>query len=122
MSCVVRKVDACCRSIKRSSESAIMTKLQKLKVDKSPGPDEIHPRVLKELATVIAQPLRHIFQLSLDSGVIPEDWRSSNITAIFKKGKRSNMGNYRPVSLTSVVCKVFESIMRDHMMEYLVKK
>jgi hypothetical protein len=62
------------------------------------------------LADVIAPPLTLIFQKSLDEGNIPNDWRTANVTAIFKKGERYKASNYRPVSLTSLCCKVQEHI------------
>jgi len=52
---------------------------------------------------------------------VPEDWKLANVTTIFKKGKRSDPGNYRPVSLTSVCCRILESIIRDSMMDHLIK-
>ena len=60
-----------------------------------------------------------IFNKSIDEGRIPRDWRSANVAPIFKKGKRDDPANYRPVSLTSVVCKVLESIVRDKIIEHL---
>ena len=60
-----------------------------------------------------------IFQHSMDEGDIPTDWKCANVTPIFKKGDRSQSGNYRPVSLTSVVCKMMESIIKDTMVEFL---
>ncbi|CAM4600964.1 unnamed protein product [Caretta caretta] len=77
------------------------------------GPDNLHPRILKELAPEIASPLARIFNESVNSGVVPYDWRIANIVPIFKKGKKSDPGNYRPVSLTSVVCKVLEKILKE---------
>ena len=64
------------------------------------GPDEIHPRVLRELAEVIAKPLSIIYQRSLLTGEVPEVWRLANVTSIYKKGCKEDPGNYRPVSLT----------------------
>jgi hypothetical protein len=60
-----------------------------------------------------------IFQRSMDTGGVPEDWKSANVTPIFKKGAKSEPGNYRPVSLTSICCKLLESILRDVLMEHL---
>jgi len=74
------------------------------------GLDEIHPRVLRELAEVIAEPLSIIYQRSLLMGTVPEDWRLACVTSIYKKGCREDPGNYRPVSLTLVPGKVMEQI------------
>jgi hypothetical protein len=80
--------------------------LNTLKIDKSPGPDELHPRVLKEISSSITKPLYHIFKQSLDKGKLPSDWKTALVSAIFKKGNKSLASNYRQVSLTSVVCKI----------------
>ncbi|CAM4591327.1 unnamed protein product [Lepidochelys kempii] len=77
------------------------------------GPDNLHSRILKELAHEIASPLARIFNESVNSGVIPYDWRIPNIVPIFKKGEKSDLGNYRPVSLTSVVCEVSEKFLKE---------
>ena len=60
-----------------------------------------------------------LFQSSIESGVVPEEWRRANITALFKKGDRSNPGKYRRVSLTSVTCKVLEHIVHSHVVKHL---
>ena len=101
------------------SREVVLGKLNGLKADKSPGPDSLHPRVLKEVATEIVDALVIIFQNSLDSGVVPEDWRVANVTPLFKKGGREKAGNYRPVSLTSVVGKLLESVIKDGIAAHL---
>ena len=97
----------------------IRRKLEKLDPGKSPGPDGLHSRALKELAEEIAEPLSIIFTKSMEEGKLPRIWKDATITPIFKKGDNSNPGNYRPVSLTSIVCKVMESIIRDKIMKHL---
>ena len=99
--------------------SIVAKKLEKLNKFKSSGPDSIHPHFLKETAYSVSVPLSMIFQESLRKGETPLDWRSANVTPIFKKGDRTDPANYRPVSLTSQVCKVLESIVRDQMLEHL---
>ena len=99
----------------------VRKKLDKLRYDKAPGADDMHPRCLKEIAEEICSPLTMILRKSLDQGVIPEDWRMANVSPIFKKGCRSEASNYRPVSLTSQVCKIYESILRDAIIDHLVK-
>ena len=96
-------------------------KLAKLNPAKSPGPDDLHPRVWEEVAEEIAVPLTMIFNKSLqDQGVVPEEWKTANVTAIFKKGNVTSPGNFRPViSSTSIIYKLPESIIRDHVMKYM---
>jgi len=100
----------------------IRNKLNKLQCDKSAGPDGLHPMILNRCADAIAQPLASIFNKSFDTGVVPLDWKAANISPIFKKGSRMDPGNYRPVSLTSVVSKVMESIIKDDMVTILQKE
>ncbi|CAM4564916.1 unnamed protein product [Lepidochelys kempii] len=92
--------------------SEVEAKPEQLNGTKSWGPDNLHPRILKELAHEIASPLAKIV-MNLNSGVVPYDWRIANTVPIFKKGKKSDPDNYRPVSLTSVVCKVLEKILKE---------
>ncbi|CAM5148159.1 unnamed protein product [Eretmochelys imbricata] len=93
--------------------------LEKLDVHKSMGPDELHPRVLKELAAVIAEPLAIIFENSWRTGEVPDDWKKANVVPIFKKGKEEDPGNYRPVSLTSVPGKIMEQVLKESILKYL---
>ena len=74
---------------------------------------------LTELKDYIAYPLYLLFRRSLDIGVVLEDWKCANITSIFKKGHRNKAENYRPVSLTSQVCKIFETIVKNSVVKYL---
>jgi len=60
-----------------------------------------------------------IVKASLETGVVPDYWKASNVTPIFKKGSKSEIGNYRPVSLTSQICKLLEMIIRDSLVEHL---
>ena len=96
-------------------------KLKKLQPGKSPGPDGIHPMLLKNCTDEIAKSLSVIFKWSYEQGELPGEWKQAHITSIYKKGDKSEAGNYRPVSLTSVVCKVMESIIKDHMISTLEK-
>ncbi|CAM4611179.1 unnamed protein product, partial [Lepidochelys kempii] len=98
---------------------AVRDYLEKLDVHKSMGPDELHPRVLKELAAVIAEPLAIIFENSWRTGEVPDDWKKANVVPIFKKGKKEDPGNYRPVSLTSVPGKIMEQVLKESILKHL---
>ena len=103
------------------SVNTVKKKLVNLKKEKSPGPDGIHPMLLHSTADMIAKPLADIFSASFEQGVIPTDWSKANVSPIHKKGRKDNPNNYRPVSLTSVPCKIMESIVRDAVVDHLEK-
>ena len=84
----------------------ILKELEKLKTNKSCGPDNLHPRVLKELSPVICDVLKVMFENSMSSGLLPSDWKTSNISVIHKKGPKDDVGNYRPISLICKECKL----------------
>ena len=67
-------------------------------------------------------PLAQIFNSSISSSMVPRDWRDANVTPIFKKGKRTAAKNYRPVSLTSIPCKILESLLKDVIVDHLVTR
>ena len=100
-------------------EIDVLRVIDKIKVNKSPGPDKISPRVLQEVKFQISKPLSILFNKSLALGKVPLDWKSANVTPIFKKGEKSHPGNYRPISLTSVVCKLLETVIRNNMVKFL---
>ena len=76
----------------------VYSKLSKLKVDKSPGADMIHPRVLKELHISLSKPMAMLFNRSIQDSFLPEDWQVSDIAVIHKKRSKCKVENYRPIS------------------------
>ena len=94
-------------------------KLRNLKLNKAAGMDGIHTNILKALSEEMSLPLCMIFKKSLDQGVVPFDWRAANVVPLYKKGSKNIPSNYRPVSLTSVVCKILESIIKDAISTHL---
>jgi len=101
------------------TEEDVRKKLDSLKASKSPGPDDIHAKLLYELRNELVSPITKIFNLSLKTGIIPQDWKDANVSPLFKKGSKNKPENYRPVSLTSIVGKMLESIVKDHIVSHL---
>ncbi|MCP4459932.1 MAG: hypothetical protein GY816_18200, partial [Cytophagales bacterium] len=90
--------------------------LKDVDVNKSAGPDGIHGKVLKNCRLSIAYPLSYIFRISYNLGQIPSEWKLANVVPVHKKGSKTSVENYRPISLTSLVMKIFEKIVRDELL------
>ena len=99
----------------------VAMKIRDMKDNKSPGVDGIPPKLLLEIVEQISIPLATVFNLSLEEGIVPLEWKEANIIPLFKKGSRNKSENYRPVSLTSVICKQLERLIKDHLVDFLVK-
>jgi hypothetical protein len=104
------------------SQDEIIRLIEKMKIDKSPGPDDIYPRMLKEGKSSLSIALKIIFDRSLKFGEIPDEWKEANVVPIFKKGSKKDPGNYRPISLTSLVCKILESLIKNQVTDFLNKE
>jgi len=96
----------------------VLKRLKSLEVDKACGPDQIVCIVLKECAESVALPVTLIFKESIKSGELPSQWLRANVSPLYKKGEKTVPANYRPVSLTSVLCKILEGIVRSKLEKY----
>ena len=101
--------------------NGIIKQLKNLNQNKATGPDELPARVLKETAEQIAPIITHIFQQSYNTGKLPNDWLQALVTPIHKKSLKSDPANYRPISLTCILCKVMEHIIVSNIWKHLHK-
>lgn len=99
-------------------ERGVLKLLKGLRLFKATGPDEIPAFILKHSAESLAPYLTWMYQLSLDQGQIPDEWRRANIVPIYKKGEKYQPSNYRPVSLTSIACKLLEHVVHGTVMDH----
>jgi hypothetical protein len=101
------------------NEDIIEKIISRLKMNKSPGEDEINSIFLIKLKEQVKKPLVILFKKSYNTAVVPGDWKKAKVTPIYKKGSKRLVGNYRPVSLTSQICKVFEKLLKNHISNYM---
>src|SRR5271170_6696664 len=99
--------------------NGVQKQLSTIKESKAAGPDCIPGRVLKSVANELAPCLCILFQQVIDTGQIPSDWKEALVVPIHKSGNKHSTENYRPVSLTSLTCKVFEHIMYSNIVNHL---
>ena len=95
--------------------------LKEINPNKSAGPDELPGRILKELHDVLTEPLTLLFRQSLRTGKLPTEWKLAHVTPIFKKGEKAKAENYRPVSLTAIICRVMERFIVKAVANHLLK-
>ena len=99
----------------------VAKQIKAMKYNKSSGVDGIPRKLLMEIVEQISIPLARMFNLSLKEGVVPFEWKKANIIPLFKKESKNKYGNNRPVSLTSVICKLLERLVKDHIVDFLVR-
>ena len=102
-----------------TNSSQVFSLLNKLSKSKATGLDKISARLIRERADLICISICKIFNCSLSTGIFPDDWKCAIVTPLFKQGSSSDMNNYRPISVISVVAKVFERITYDRVYAYL---
>ena len=98
------------------TEEMVRNEILKLKVNKKCGPDEMHPQILIELVDLVSKPLALLLSKTMDEGFIPQDRKMKYVSPILKKGARNKAEKYRPISLTSIVCKLMEPFDKDSIM------
>ena len=99
------------------TELKVKNKIRELQENGAQGPDDISAKILELAVEQLVKPLCHIYRLSLTTGEIPNDWRHARVAPIYKKGPKGEAGNYRPVSLTSIPCRILESMIKDDLMK-----
>ena len=106
-------------SLKAPSLNVVYKLLSKLNERKSAGLDNIQNKLLKMAASIVSPSLALIFAKSIETGIFSDEWKLARVTPIFKKGKRDDPNNYRPISVIPTVAKIFEKCVCDQLSEYL---
>ena len=106
-------------TFKSCSTKEIISIIKSLKTKNSFGYDEISTKILKISATFISSPLTYICNKSISSGIFPERLKYSIIKPLYKKGDRTDLSNYRPISILTSFSKVLEKVLYKQLMEYL---
>ncbi len=112
---------SCIVDMNHFSPGKVERLLLKLNNNKACGTDGIKPRVLKECAPMFAKLLSQLFAKSMQTGQVPDKWKEAYVTPIHKKGSKLDPANYRPISLTAVPCKIMETVIRNLMMDHLLR-
>ena len=102
-----------------TTNSEIEKIISSLKNNKSPGPDNIGPKIIKSIADIVTEPLSFIYNMSFAKGIVPHQLKISKVILVYKKGNRNSVGNYRPISLLNVFEKILEKLMYKRLYDYL---
>ena len=94
--------------------------VKRLSVRTRGGPDGIPPVFIKNCICELRAPLARLFEISFQYGYLPDVWRQAYVTPIYKKGKKTDPNNYRPVALTATMCKIMEAIIKNQLLNYFV--
>ncbi|PZC86734.1 hypothetical protein B5X24_HaOG206296 [Helicoverpa armigera] len=104
-----------------TDEQEIADIIRNLKIDSTPGPDQLTVHLLSKCLNSFIKPITHIFNLSLETGVFPDSWKTASVTPIYKTGPKEDPRNYRPIALLSIVSKILEKIVNKRLIDYLDK-
>ena len=89
-------------------------------IKKTPGPDNMIPKIIKQLTPSLIHPLTLLCNKTLETGIIPSSWKTANINAIYKgKGSNSDVTNYRPISITPCFSKIVEKVIFRYLFNYM---
>lgn len=102
-------------------EEDVIKRLKGLNPNKAMGPDNMHPKLLKELAEQLGPTIYLLYKRSVETAQLPKMWKMAYVTPIYKNGEKTNPGNYRPISLTSCLCKLLERIIAEQIVEHMEK-
>ena len=103
----------------RIDENLVTREINRLRCSKSPGHDQIPVKVIKDAVEILSKPLAKIFNSSMQEGIFPDIRKLAMVTPIFKKGQKSDLCNYRPISVLSVLSKLFEKIVLDQVSTFM---
>ena len=101
------------------SRQDVLDSIKVMKTGKASGPDKINSQVLKQIASEIAGPLQNLFNCSISTGRVPRSWKEAIVCALHKKSDPQDVGNYRPISLLSVLSKCLERILHKYIFNHL---
>lgn len=101
------------------TEDIVRKTIKDINPNKSQGPDLVHPKLIHECREQIVNPLTKIYRKSLDEGKLPIEWKKANVSVIFKAGSKTKVENYRPISVTSICCRMMEKIIRNAVVQHL---
>lgn len=103
----------------RIRNKEVLRVLCRLDVNKTSGPDGLPANVLKACAPELSPVLTRLYRLSFRTGIVLKSWKLANVQPVSKKGSRADLTNYRPISITSILCKIMERVLNSRLMAYL---
>ena len=103
------------------TKSGVLKLLLNINPKKADGPDGIPGKILKLCAHELAEVYQILFQASLNQGLVPDDWKEADVVPLYKKGDKTKAENYRPISLTSLSCKLLEHVVHSNIINFLEK-